>query len=599
MTANELRQKYLKFFEKKGHKIIPSVSLVPSQTTELSGTQKVLFTTAGMHPLIPYLLGEEHHLGKRLVNVQKCLRTDDIDEVGNATHGTFFEMLGNWSLGDYWKKEAIEYSFEFLTKELGIPIEKLAVSVFEGDDNALADEESAEIWRSLGILERRIARLPKKDNWWGPVGDTGPCGSDTEMFYWTGDEPIPEKFDPTDNRWVEIWNDVFMEYNKTADGKYEPLKQKNVDTGMGLERTLMVLQGKTDIYQTDIFTTAVGFLSSIGISDIKAQRIVADHIRAAVFLILDGVTPSNKFQGYVLRRLLRRAAVKVYQATNKLNADDFEKMAEVILGVFDGLYGISKDKDLHKVSLILRDEIERFEKTLSRGLKEVEKIDKIDGKIAFDLYQTFGFPYEVTEELFRQKGQEINREQFKAEFEKHRELSRTASAGMFKGGLADHSEVVIKYHTVTHLLHQALRDVLGPQVFQQGSNITAERLRFDFSFERKMSDEEIKQVEDLVNQKIKEDLKVDRKFMSVEEAKNLGAIGLFDEKYTEQVSIYMIGPNYTLDAEARDQRDRSGYYSMEFCGGPHVEHTGVIGRVIITKEEAISAGIRRIRAELV
>ena len=599
MTANELRQKYLKFFEKKGHKIIPSVSLVPSQTTELSGTQKVLFTTAGMHPLIPYLLGEEHHLGKRLVNVQKCLRTDDIDEVGNATHGTFFEMLGNWSLGDYWKKEAIEYSFEFLTKELEIPVEKLVVSVFAGDDNALADEESAEIWRSLGILERRIARLPKKDNWWGPVGDTGPCGSDTEMFYWIGDEPIPEKFDPTDNRWVEIWNDVFMEYNKTADGKYEPLKQKNVDTGMGLERTLMVLQGKTDIYQTDIFTTAVGFLSSIGISDIKAQRIVADHIRAAVFLILDGVTPSNKFQGYVLRRLLRRAAVKVYQATNKLNADDFEKMAEVILGVFDGLYGISKDKDLHKVSLILRDEIERFEKTLSRGLKEVEKIDKIDGKIAFDLYQTFGFPYEVTEELFRQKGQEINREQFKAEFEKHRELSRTASAGMFKGGLADHSEVVIKYHTVTHLLHQALRDVLGPQVFQQGSNITAERLRFDFSFERKMSDEEIKQVEDLVNQKIKEDLKVDRKFMSVEEAKNLGAIGLFDEKYTEQVSIYMIGPNYTLDVEARDQRDRSGYYSMEFCGGPHVEHTGVIGRVIITKEEAISAGIRRIRAELV
>lgn len=599
MTADQLRKKYLDFFESKGHKIIPSASLVPSQETELSGTQKVLFTTAGMHPLIPYLLGQEHPAGKRLTNVQKCLRTDDIDEVGDATHNTFFEMLGNWSLGDYGKKEAIEWSFEFLTKELELDKEKLAVSVFAGDEDAPEDTESEQIWKSVGIPEKRIVKLGKEDNWWPTGGKMpGPQGPDTEMFYWTGSDPTPEEFDPKNSLWVEIWNDVFMQYNKTEDGKYKPLKQKNVDTGMGLERTLMVLQGKGNIYQTELFEPVMEFLSVIGVSDIKSARIIADHVRAAVFLILDGVVSSNKHQGYILRRLLRRAAVKFYQSKGNLKVEDFEAVAEKYLDIFDGLYGISKDQNLHKISLTIRDEIERFEKTLSKGLKEVEKIAEIDGKIAFDLYQTYGFPYEVTEELYRQKGQNIDHSQYEAEFKKHQELSRTASAGMFKGGLAGHSETEIKYHTATHLLHQALRDVLGPEVFQKGSNITPERLRFDFSFDRKMTDEEIKKTEEIINQKIKEDLKVERKLMSVEEAKKLGALGLFGEKYGSEVSIYMIGPNYTLDPEAKDQQERGGYYSMEFCGGPHVGHTEVIGAVKITKEEAISAGVRRIRAEL-
>ncbi len=598
MHSRELRQKYLDFFKSKGHEIIPSVSLVPSETIDLSGTQKVLFTTAGMHPLIPYLLGEHHPLGKRLVNVQKCVRTDDIEEVGDGTHHTFFEMLGNWSLGDYWKEEAIAWSYEFLTKKLGIDPKRLAVSVFGGDEDAPEDLESVEIWQKQGIPSSRIAHLGKKDNWWGPVGDSGPCGPDTEMFYWIEDNSPPEDFDPTDARWVEIWNDVFMQYNKTPKGKYEPLAQQNVDTGMGLERTLSALNGKDNNYETELFIPLIEEIKDSGIEDKIHQRIIADHVRAAVFLIIDGVRPSNKTQGYILRRLIRRSAVKIYQSSGNLNVELFGSLIKKVLEIFDGLYGIENNL-FNEIFTVIKDEIERFQRTLDRGLKEIEKIEKIDGKIAFDLYQSYGFPYEVTEEIFKERGQDIDHDQFQVEFEKHRELSRTASVGMFKGGLAGHSEVETKYHTTTHLLHQALRDVLGLEVFQKGSNINTERLRFDFSFDRKMTPEEIKAVEDLVNHRIKEDLIVDRKFMSVDEAKALNAIGLFNEKYGTEVSIYCIGPNYPLNPNSLDPRDRGGYYSAEFCGGPHVEHTGVIGKVKITKEESISAGMRRIRAELI
>lgn len=599
MTAQQLREKYLKFFEKLGHQIIPSALLVPSQATELSGMQKVLFTTAGMHPLVPYLLGKEHPMGKRLTNIQKCLRTDDIDEVGDSTHNTFFEMLGNWSLGDYWKQEAINWSYQFLIEELDLDKDKLAVSVFAGDQDAPEDLESYQIWHDLSIADSRIAKLGKVDNWWGPVGESGPCGPDTEMFYWVGSDPAPEKFDPKDSNWVEIWNDVFMQYNKTLEGRYEPLQQKNVDTGMGLERTLMVLQGKDSIYETELFEPIIRRLQGMGDLDVRSQRIIADHIRAAVFLILDGVAPSNKTQGYVLRRLLRRSAVKIYQQNRNLNEKFFSDVAQIIIDIFDGLYGIDKNESLKKVAPIIEEEITRFQKTLDKGLKEIEKIQQIDGKQAFDLYQTYGFPYEVTEELFKQKGQNIDHAQYQSEFEKHRELSRTASSGLFKGGLAGHSETEIKYHTATHLLHQALRDILGPNVFQKGSNITTERLRFDFSFDRKMTEEEIKQGEAIVNEKIKEDLKVDHQYMTVDEAKRINAIGLFEQKYGEQVSVYMVGPNYKLNAQAKDQRDRGGYYSVEFCGGPHVEHTGTIGRIKIIKEEAVSSGVRRIKAVLV
>lgn len=597
MSANELRKKFLDFFAKRGHVIIPSTSLVPSEKVELAGTQKVLFTTAGMHPLIPYLLGEEHPKGKRLASVQKCLRTDDIDEVGDATHNTFFEMLGNWSLGDYGKKEAISWSFEFLTKELGLSTDKLAVAVFAGDSDTPFDRESYDIWKGLGIKEKRIAKLGKKDNWWGPVGDTGPCGPDTEMFYWVGSDPTPETFDPEDKQWVEIWNDVFMEYYRKEDGSFEPLKQKNVDTGMGLERALAVVNGKDNIYETDLFSPIIRNIEQITdkkyIDSLLPMRVIADHMRAAVFLIADGVIPDNKLQGYILRRLLRRSAVKVRQLSGKINPDEFVSMIQIILTPYN------KEADAGLVEKVVTEEMNRFSRTLDHGLKEIEKIEQIDGKKAFDLYQTFGFPLEITEELFKEKGQRIDHQQFEEEFKKHQELSRTASAGMFKGGLADSSEVATKYHTATHLLHQALRDVLGPDVFQKGSNITSERLRFDFSFNRKLTEEEIEQVEDLINQRIKDDLPVDHKIISLDEAKKLNAIGLFDEKYGEKVSIYGVGPGHKLDHSSKDQRERGGYYSLEFCGGPHVDHTGIIGSIKIEKEEAVSAGARRIRATIV
>ncbi len=595
MTSKDIREKYIKFFKEKNHKKIPSASLIPENDPT------TLFVSAGMQPLIPYLLGETHPEGKRLVDVQKCLRTDDIEEVGDEVHHTFFEMLGNWSLGDYFKKEAIEYSFEFLTskKWLNIPKEKLAISVFEGDEDAPFDEESFEKWLDLGVSKERIAKLPKKNNWWGPAGRTGPCGPDTEMFYWASKENPPLEFNAEDVRWVEIWNDVFMQYFKKEDGSFELLKQQNVDTGMGLERTVSVLQGIHDDYQTDLFLPIIERLEEQTGKTYQENkipfRIIVDHIKASTFLIKDGAVPANKLQGYVLRRLLRRAAVKLHQLGGSLEI--LPKLIDPVIDIYEGA-DYFKSGDWDQIRKVVEDEVKKFEATLTKGLKEVEKIDQIDGKKAFDLYQTFGFPYEVTEELFRLRGQKIDKEQFKNEFEKHKDLSRTASSGMFKGGLANHSEIVVKYHTATHLLHQALRDILGPEVFQKGSNITSERLRFDFSYDKKMTEDKIKQAEDLVNKRIEQDLKVDHMIMPLEEAKKLNAIGLFNEKYAQNVSIYGIGPNFELDPLAKDARERGGYYSIEFCGGPHVEHTGLIGKIKIVKEEAISAGIRRIRAEL-
>ncbi|MDO8618456.1 MAG: alanine--tRNA ligase [Candidatus Daviesbacteria bacterium] len=620
MDSKTLRKKFLDFFEKNDHVIIPSSPLVPSDEDQLEGKEKVLFTSAGMQQLIPYLMGKPHPKGNKLADVQKCVRTDDIEEVGDATHHTFFEMLGNWSLGAYWKEEAIELSFKFLTQELNVPLEKFAVSVFAGDNDAPKDEESANKWKSLGILENRIAYLGKEDNWWptsrrdasGELKNAfGPCGPDTEMFIWTGKGEAPEKFDPEDNKWVEVWNDVFMEFNRKSDGTLEELPQKNVDTGMGLERMLAVINGKDNDYETDLFEALLDGIRKTGTFESKIERVIADHLKASIFLILDGVRPDNKQQGYVLRRLLRRSSVLITQKHMEieLNWGDFSKrIVDAIFNIYDGVYEIERgDEDKkQKVTQIIISEIDKFGKTLKKGLKEVHKITQIDGKLAFDLYQSYGFPLEITEELFRQKGQEIDREQFRAEFEKHRELSRTASAGMFKGGLADHSEVVTKYHTATHLLHQALRDVLGPEVFQKGSNITSERLRFDFSYDKKMTPEEIKKVEEIINKIIEQDLKVDHMIVDLAKAKEMNAIGLFNEKYAEKVSIYGVGPGFNLDPDAthpffesKDQRDRAGYYSLEFCGGPHVEHTGVIGKLKINKEEAISAGIRRIRATLV
>jgi alanyl-tRNA synthetase len=618
MTSQELRQKYLDFFKSKDHKIIPSTSLIPSEKMEFSGTQKVLFVTAGMHPLVPYLLGEEHPEGRKLANVQKCLRTDDIDEVGDNTHNTFFEMLGNWSLGDYWKKEAIEWSFEFLTKELNLPVEKLAVSVFAGDSDAPFDSESFDIWKGMGIPESRIGKLPKKDNWWGPVGETGPCGPDTEMFYWTGVETAPENFDSNDSNWIEIWNDVFMQYNKKIDGSFEELAQRNVDTGMGLERALAVINGKKSIYETDLFEDVIETIENMmTTSEVRYIRIIADHIRAATFLIAAGVIPGNTDRGYVLRRLIRRAIRSAYRSGIKSGFTS--DVAKKIIDKMGPVYNELSEKESEILST-LQDEEEKFQTPINwldqyrqdllaaKTSKLIKKIGQTpiltkeglaSGEYVFENYQTYGVPPDLAEDIIEELNLGYDKEAYNKVSLEHQEKSRTASAGMFKGGLAGHSEIETKYHTTTHLLHQALRDVLGMQVFQKGSNITTERLRFDFSFDRKVTDEEIKKTEEIMNQRIKEDLVVDRKFMTVDEAKKLNAIGLFNEKYGEEVSIYLIGPNFKLDTNAKDQRDRGGYYSAEFCGGPHVDHTGVIGEIKIVKEEAVSAGVRRIRVELV
>ncbi len=604
MTAQELRQKYLKFFEGKGHVIIPSASLIPENDSS------VLFTMAGMHPLVPFLMGQTHPAGKRLTNVQKSIRTIDIEQVGDDIHLTFFEMLGSWSLGDYGKKQAIEWSFEFLTgKEwLNLPIDRLAFSVYAGDEFIPKDEEATGYWKSLGVFEERIAYLGEENFW--IAGSTGPSGPTTEMFFWADSgTPAPKNFQEThtDPRWVEIWNDVFMEYEKLPDGKTVPLKQKNVDTGMGLDRTLAVLNGQTSVYDTELFKPLFDVLYSclertdqiLTGDEVRKARVIVDHVRASVFIVNDGVEPSNKERGYVLRRLLRRSMVNARLLN--LRGHWLEALLGVIVTTYVDAYPDLQDNSEKTFAVILAEQ-KKFGVTLEKGLKLLEsriqtvpvsnsmELDtgqelSFTGKEAFDLYQTYGFPWELTKELLEYMGQEIDKAEFEEEFKKHQELSRTASSGEFKGGLANHSEKVIKLHTTTHLMHKALRDVLGKDVWQKGSNITEERTRFDFTYPQKMTPEQLKQVEDLVNGWIKQDLSVKSETMPLSKARELGAIGLFGEKYADTVSIYTIY-----------DKDTGEVVSREFCGGPHVEHTGQIaGTFRIAKEEAVSSGIRRVK----
>ena len=588
ITAQELRTKYLNFFKSKNHTIIPSASLVPENDSS------VLFTTAGMHPLVPYLLGQEHPGGKRVTNVQKCIRTGDIDEVGDNTHLTFFEMMGNWSFGDYFKEDAIKWSFEFLTSKeyLNIPQERLAFSVFAGDADAPRDEEAAGIWKSLGVVEDRIAYLPKADNWW-IAGTTGPCGPDTEMFYWIDDgTPAPKNFQETkeDKRWVEIWNDVFMQFEKQADGKLVPLPKPNVDTGMGLDRTLTVLNGQTSVYDTELFKPMWDVLAldqEIMTNDeVRKGRIVLDHIRASVFIVGDGVEPSNKDRGYVLRRLLRRAMV-MGRLLN-LKHHWLEALVGKVVAGYSQTYSDMIDKSENIFTVILAEQ-KKFEVTLEKGLKEIKNLlsgnATVTGKEAFDLYQTYGFPLELTRELVEESGFDVIKTEFEMEFKKHQDLSRTASAGQFKGGLASHSDKIVRLHTATHLMNAALRQVLGDNVWQKGSNITEERTRFDFTHNEKMKPEEIAAVEALVNDWVARDLTVKKEIMTQDQARELGAVGVFGEKYANEVSIYTVFDQKTEEVISR-----------EFCGGPHVEHTGVIGNFKIQKEEASSAGVRRIKA---
>jgi len=580
MEAVELKNKYLDFFKSKKHAVLPSASLVPENDPT------VLFTTAGMHPLVPFLLGQNHPLGKRLASCQKCIRTQDIDSVGDSYHHTFFEMLGNWSLGDYSKKEAIEFSFEFLTKVLKIPVEKLAITCFKGDKDAPKDEDAASVWKSLGISKKRIAFLPKEDNWWDPAGKTGPCGPDSEMFYWRSDKPVPERFDPNNKTWVEIWNDVFMQYNKDEKGNYNLAKQKNVDTGMGVERTLSVMNNIKDDYLTELFYPLIQELEKLSkkkYEETKEMRIIADHIKAATFILAENIEPSNTEQGYVLRRLIRRA---VRHGKTLMIYNNFTKiLANIVIGIYKEYPELEENKEF-----ILKEidkEETRFRETLASGLNYFNKIIQKSGKIisgedAFLLYQSYGFPIEMTQELAKEKGLKIDLEGYKKEFEKHQELSRTATEGRFKSGLADNSEETTKLHTATHILNQALRIVLNqPDLHQKGSNITAERARFDFSFDRKLTPEELKKVEDLVNQKIKEKLIVKKEELTLDQARKAGAQGAFEHKYGEKVFVYSIGN-----------------FSKEICMGPHVKNTQELGKFKITKEEASSAGVRRIKAIL-
>ena len=707
-TRQELIKLYLDFYKSKKHAIIPSSSLIPENDPT------VLFTTAGMHPLVPFLLGQKHPLGKRIVNVQKCIRTQDIDEVGDSTHNTFFEMLGNWSLGDYWKEDAIKFTFEFHTKVLGIPLEKYAVSVFKGDKDAPKDDESAKIWKSLGIKEDRIAYLEKEDNWWGPAGEFGPCGPDTEQFFWTGKSPAPKNFNPKDKNWVEIGNDVLMEYNKTkieiilvdainclidkekglnkelaeylkntnkkiivvtnADKKetlekikpydfevftlnnnpdkenpeyfkkltkhyninpnsiiyfdhkkerlesaikaglinvelfknnkqifnfiennkavYIKASQKNVDFGGGVERTLLVLNGLDDVYETSIFKPIINAIEKISNKKYekeenkKSMRIIADHIRAATFILGDarGIKPTNVGQGYVLRRLIRRAIR--YGRLLGIKDSFTGKVAESVLPIYPDYSELKQNKQFIIDELNLEEE--RFSKTIDLGLKNFHKLKnkKLSGKDAFLLFQSYGFPFEMTQELAKEENISIDIKEFELELKKHQELSRTSSSGTFKSGLADHSEQTRKLHTATHLLNEALRIILGKEVKQKGSNITPERLRFDFNFSRKLTEEEVKKIEDLINKKINESLVVVREEMNLKKALESGAQSEFGLKYPDVVSVYTI----------IDKKDKKGFFSKEICTGPHVENTKEIGHFKIIKEESVAAGIRRIKA---
>lgn len=592
ITANELRKKYIDFFVSKGHRQISGASLIPENDPT------VLFTTAGMHPLVPYLLGEEHPAGNRLCDYQKCIRTGDIDSVGDPNHLTFFEMLGNWSLGAYSKTEMIGYSFEFMTEVLGIPVDKLSVTVFAGDESVPRDTEAAEKWKSLGIPGERIYFMPREDNWWGPAGETGPCGPDSEMFIDTGREKCGPDCKPGCHcgKYFEIWNDVFMQYRKEKDGTYHEMERKCIDTGMGIERTIAILQGKKSVYETEVFQPIIRAIEGLcgkkygeNEEDDVSIRIISDHVRTSVFILGDqkGIAPGNVGQGYILRRLIRRAV----RHGKKLGIESYflSSLAHVVLD----LYGEPYPELVEHRNFIfdeLEKEEEKFSKTIVNGEKEFEKMlpnlmkgnsRVIGGRIAFKLYDTYGFPIELTEELAKEHGFTVDREGFKAAFEKHQEISRAGAEQQFKGGLADHSEATTALHTATHLLHKALCVVLGGYVKQLGSNITAERLRFDFNHPQALTKEELKKVEDLVNEQIQKDLPVVCETMTLDEAKAKGAAAQFDAKYGEKVKVYSIGD-----------------FSIEVCGGPHVEHTSELGHFRIVKEQSSSAGVRRIKAVL-
>ncbi len=593
MTAKELREKYLAFFASKNHAVISGASLIPENDPT------VLFTTAGMHPLVPYLLGEPHPAGKRLVDVQRCVRTGDIDAVGDASHLTFFEMLGNWSLGDYFKKEAITWSYEFLTSKqwLGIDPQKLSVTVFEGDVNAPRDDDSRAIWLSLGIPAERIFALPKDDNWWGPAGTTGPCGPDSEMFI-TMDKPACNSDCRPGckcGRYLEIWNDVFMQYNKCEDGAYEPLKQHNVDTGMGVERTICVLQGRSTVYETELFAPLMQRIAELTAADLPADeklrgtRIVADHTRSAVFILGDakgGVKPGNIGANYVLRRLIRRAVR--WGRRLGFNGSFMAALADIVIATYRDIYPeLATGRDAILAELTAEEE--RFEKTLNAGEREFEKVatgllthgqTTVSGRVAFKLYDTYGFPLEMTEELAAERHLSVDRPGYEDAFKKHQELSKQGE-GTFKGGLQDDSDATRKLHTATHLLHKALQTVLGPHALQKGSNITAERLRFDFTHSDKMTPDQLAKVEAIVNEQIDRKLPVTVETVTMEEAVKRGATALFGAKYGEQVKLYTIGD-----------------FSMEVCGGPHVANTAELGHFKIVKEESSSAGVRRIKATL-
>ena len=574
-----LREAYINFFVSKGHKQIPSAPVVPENDPS------VLFNTAGMQPLVPYLMGEAHPYGKRLCDYQKCVRTNDLEEVGDTTHHTFFEMLGNWSLGDYFKDEAISWSFEFLTKVLNIPVNKLAVTVFAGNEDIAFDEVSYNKWLSLGIPESRIVKTTE-DNFW-IAGEAGPCGPDTEIFYFRSDDEVPDTYDLEDNRWVEIWNNVFMQYYKDKNGISE-LAQKNVDTGMGIERTTAILEGVNDNYLSSIWTDIIKEIEEISgltyTGNEKSMRIIADHLRTAVFISADpaGIKPSNTDQGYILRRLIRRAIRHARNLNIDINSDWDMKIAKIILKKYQPYYQELIDNEA-AVFDNLNSEKKKFSRTLEKGLKEFAKLTEgktvVDGNTAFHLFDTFGFPLELTCEMAKEKNMTVDVEDYKTRFKAHQELSRTASAGKFKGGLAGNSEIETKYHTATHLLNAALKAVIGPTVHQKGSNITDERMRFDFSCDHKLTEEEKKKTEDLVNKWIQEDLPVVCKEMKKEDAIKSGAECMFIEKYPDVVTVYEIGD-----------------VSKELCGGPHVKHTGEIGKFKIKKEEASSAGVRRIKA---
>lgn len=575
---------YINYFVSQGHTQIPSAPIVPENDPS------VLFNTAGMQPLIPYLLGTPHPSGTRLCDYQKCVRLTDLEEVGDTTHHTFFEMLGNWSLGDYFKKESITYSFEFLTKVLNLPIEKLAVTVFQGNEQIKKDTESAEIWKSLGIPEKRIAFLGEEDNFWA-AGETGPCGTDTEIFYWRDESEVPQNFNPEDNRWVEIWNNVFMEFNRTKEGTVEPLPKKNVDTGMGYERITAVLEGVNDNYASSIWKDVIKKIEEISKQSYQgneqSMRIIADHIRTSIFIASDdaGIIPSNTDQGYILRRLIRRAIRHAKKLNIEISTNWEEEIAKIIIEKYKNYYKELETKQ-ETVLKVLKEEKVKFNKTLEKGLKEFEKViskqKELDGTTAFHLYDTYGFPIELTIELANEQKISVDEKGFQEKMKEHQEKSRTASAGKFKGGLAGNSEIETKYHTATHLLNAALKEVLGKDTHQRGSNINESRMRFDFNCDHKLTEEEKKKIEDLVNTWISEDYNVTKESMSKEEALKLGAEAMFIEKYPDIVDVYFIGN-----------------VSKEICGGPHVKSTKELGTFQIKKEESSANGIRRIKAVLI